>query len=353
MPQPGRNCVWRQNPPIFDTMPRPAYYRPIAETDAHRPNGALPLAGGSSWFIRAERLSRDAAPELVALSDIPSDVLEAITAPRLPVAGLDLDRPRLMAVLNVTPDSFSDGGRFDDFAAATAQAGALMADGADILDIGGESTRPGADIVDEGVEISRTLPVIEAALQAGQVPVSIDTRKASVAAAALAAGAVMVNDVSALAHDPGMSALIAAEAAPVCLMHSLGDPKTMQDAPRYDNVLLDVFDDLEASINAAIAAGIPRRNILVDPGIGFGKTLDHNLALIRGLSLLHGLGCAILLGVSRKGFIGRIGQEPQAKFRAPGSIALGLEGIRQGVQLLRVHDIAETRQAIALWQAAR
>ncbi|MCB1368047.1 MAG: dihydropteroate synthase [Rhodobacteraceae bacterium] len=334
-------------------MTRPTYWRPIAETDAHRPKDALPLAGGQSWFARAERLSRDAPPELVPLSEVPTGVLEAITAPRPPIAGLDFDRPRLMAVLNVTPDSFSDGGNFDTFAAATAQAQALIAQGADILDIGGESTRPGAETVAGGVEISRVLPVIEAALQAAPVPISIDTRKAGVAAAALAAGAVLVNDVSALTHDPGMAALIAGHGAPVCLMHSRGDPKTMQDAPSYDNVLLDVFDDLEASIATAIAAGIPRRRIMVDPGIGFAKNQDHNLALIRGLSLLHGLGCAIILGVSRKGFIGRIGQEPQAKFRAPGSIALGLEGIRQGVQLLRVHDIAETRQAIALWQAAR
>lgn len=353
MPGQGRISGWRQHLPTSDTMTRQAYFRPIAETDAHRPKDALPLAGGQSWFIRAERLCRDAPPELVPLSEVPAHVQEAITAPRQSVAGLDLTQPRLMGILNVTPDSFSDGGRFENFTAATAQAAALIGEGADILDIGGESTRPGADVVDPGVEIMRTVPVIEAAMQAGRIPVSIDTRKAPVAAAALAAGAAMVNDVSALSFDPGMAVLIADSDAPVCLMHSLGDPKTMQDSPAYDNVALDVFDDLEARIKAAAAAGIPPARILVDPGIGFGKTVDHNLALIRSLSLLHGLGCGILLGVSRKGFIGRIGQEPQAKFRAPGSIALGLEGIRQGVQMLRVHDIAETRQAIALWQASR
>ena len=201
-------------------------------------------------------------------------------------------------------------------------------------------------------EIARVVPVI-AALRAEGVtlPISIDTRNAVVARAAFDAGADLLNDVSALTHDPGSLPFAAASSRPVCLMHALGDPKTMQDAPVYDDVLLDVFGYLEARVSAAEAAGIARVRILVDPGIGFGKTVSHNLALIRGLALLHGLGCPILFGASRKRFIGTIGGAPEPADRMPGSIAVALEALRQGAQVIRVHDVTETRQAVALWTA--
>lgn len=182
-------------------------------------------------------------------------------------------------------------------------------------------------------------------------PISIDTRKAGVADAAFRAGAAILNDVSALTHDPALASLAAAAGVPVVLMHARGTPETMQDDPRYDNVLLEVYDALAARVEAAEAAGIARDRLVIDPGIGFGKTAAHNLALIRGLSLFHGLGLPILLGVSRKRFIGTIGKEPQADRRAPGSIAVALAGLAQGAQIVRVHDVAETRQAMALWQA--
>ena len=251
-----------------------------------------------------------------------------------------------MGILNVTPDSFSDGGRFDGTAAAASSARA-MADDVSMIDIGGESTRPGATPVSVDEEISRTVPVLEALTEL-DVAKSIDTRNAVTARAALAAGAGLVNDVSAMTHDPGMAAAVAESGAPVCLMHAQGDPQTMQDAPLYDDVVLDVYDQLAARVQAAAAAGIPRARILVDPGIGFGKTLEHNLALLRRLSLFHGLGCAVLLGASRKRFIGTIGQAPEAQNRAPGSIAVALHGVTQGVQLLRVHDTAATAQALRL-----
>ena len=251
-----------------------------------------------------------------------------------------------MGILNVTPDSFSDGGRFDGAAAAASSARA-MADDVSMIDIGGESTRPGATPVSVDEEISRTAPVLEALTEL-DVAKSIDTRNAVTARAALAAGAGLVNDVSAMTHDPGMAAAVAESGAPVCLMHAQGDPQTMQDAPRYEDVVLDVYDQLAARVQAAAAAGIPRARILVDPGIGFGKTLEHNLALLRRLSLFHGLGCAVLLGASRKRFIGTIGQAPEAQNRAPGSIAVALHGVTQGVQLLRVHDTAATAQALRL-----
>jgi dihydropteroate synthase len=227
-----------------------------------------------------------------------------------------------------------------------------MARGADVLDIGGESTRPGAAEVELAEEVARTAPVI-AALRAGGlgVLISIDTRKAAVAKAALAAGAGIVNDVAAMGFDPAMAGVVAAAGAPIILMHAVKTPATMQDDPRYDDVLLDVYDFLKDRIAVAEAAGIPLARIMVDPGIGFGKTAAHNLTLIRGLSLFHDLGVPVLLGASRKRFIGTIGGEDQADRRMPGSVAVALAGVAQGAQVLRVHDVAETRQALRLWQA--
>ncbi len=196
------------------------------------------------------------------------------------------------------------------------------------------------------------VPVIEGLRAAGvATPISIDTRKAVVAEAAFAAGADMLNDVSALGFDADMAAALARSGRPACLMHARGDPETMQDAPVYDDVLLDVCDFLEARLAAAEAAGVARAGVMVDPGIGFGKTLEHNLALIRGLAILHGLGAPLLLGVSRKRFIGTLGAAPDPSGRVPGSIAAALEGLRQGAQMIRVHDVAETRQAVAVWTA--
>lgn len=326
------------------------YYRPIAMTDAARPPQALTLAGGWCWFSQVEILQRGRPARLAPLAEVPDTVLARLTAPRQALAGLAMDRPQIMGILNVTPDSFSDGGRFLDPAAALAQAQAMVADGAALLDIGGESTRPGAAEVPVADEIARTEPVI-AALRGAGVPLSIDTRKAAVAQTALAAGAGIVNDVSALTFDAGLAAVVAAAEVPLVLMHARGTPATMQNDPVYDDVLLDVYDWLEGRIAAAGAAGIPRSRIVVDPGIGFGKTAAHNLALIRGLALFHGLGCPLLLGASRKRFIGTISGEDRADRRVAGSLAVALAGAAQGAQLLRVHDVAETRGALALWRA--
>lgn len=327
------------------------YYRPLVQSGAARPDGAVTLAGGALWFTHAERLDRDTGTVIPA-AEIPEDWIARLCAPRAPIAGLAIDRPQVMGILNVTPDSFSDGGRFNGLEAAQAQAARMRAAGATIIDIGGESTRPGAAWVSPEEEIARTAPVIEA-IRGDGVCISIDTRKAPVAAAALEAGAGLINDVSAFTYDPDLMALAAAGDMPVCLMHSQGDPGTMQDDPRYDNVVLDVYDALAARVDAAERAGIGRARILVDPGIGFGKTLSHNLTLLHNLSLFHGLGCAILLGVSRKRFIGTIGGAEQADARMPGSVSVGLAGIAQGVQVLRVHDVAETVQALRLWQAVQ
>jgi dihydropteroate synthase len=327
------------------------YYRPIASVDPARPAGALPLAGGWCWFSEVEVLRRDAAAEVVPVSALPGEVRDRLSAPRPDFGGLRMDAPQVMGILNVTPDSFSDGGKFLAPEAALAQARA-MAEAADVLDIGGESTRPGAAEVAVAEEVARTAPVIAALREGGLgCPISIDTRKAAVAQAALAAGAGIVNDVAAMGFDPEMASVVAGSGAPVILMHSVGTPATMQDDPRYEDVLLDVYDFLKGRIAAAVAAGIARDRIMVDPGIGFGKTAEHNLLLVRRLSLFHDLGVPVLLGVSRKRFIGTIGREAVAERRVPGSLAVALDGVAQGAQVLRVHDVAETRQALRLWQA--
>ena len=329
-----------------------AYYRPIPSLDPARPEGALTLTGGLAWFDRVEVLARGAAARVVPASDLPEAVRTALCAPRPALAGLTMDRPRLMGILNVTPDSFSDGGVHAGPEAALARA-RTMAGEADLIDIGGESTRPGAAEVAEDEETARTAPVIAAMRAAGlALPVSIDTRKAAVAAAALAAGADIVNDVSGLRHDAGLAPLVAAAGAPICIMHSVATPATMQDDPRYDDVLLDVFDFLAAQIAVAEAAGIGRDRIIVDPGIGFGKTLAHNLALLARLSLFHGLGCPILLGASRKRFVGTVGGVAEPRARMPGSVAVALAAVAQGAQILRIHDTAETAQALRLFLAA-
>lgn len=323
------------------------YFRPVPMTDPCRPEGALPLAGGWCWFDRVEVLARGRAPRLIAAAALPADMRDRLSAPRAPLAGLAMDRPQVMAILNATPDSFSDGGRHFASATALAAAGAMLAD---IFDVGGESTRPGAPEVPEAEEIARTVPIV-AGLAARGVPVSIDTRKAAVARAGIAAGAALVNDVTGLTHDPAMAGVVAGTGAALCIMHSRGTPETMAGLTDYDDLLLDIYDWLAAQVAVAVAAGIPRARIAVDPGIGFAKDTAQNAALVRRLSLFHGLGCPILLGVSRKRFIGAIGDEPDPLCRMPGSLAVALAGVAQGAQIVRVHDVNETRQALRLWQA--
>ena len=327
------------------------YLRPIAMTDPGRGPGALPLAGGWCWFSQVEVLERGRSALVVPAAALDAAALARLCESRGDFGGLGMDRPRIMGILNVTPDSFSDGGQFLRPEAAVMGA-RRMAAGADILDIGGESTRPGALFVDAQEEIARTAPVI-AALRAGglDLPISVDTRKAEVAAAAFAAGATVLNDVTALQFDAGMAGFAARVGCPVILMHSVADPTSMQDDPRYGDVLLDVYDALAARVAAAEAAGIARSRLAIDPGIGFGKTLEHNLALLNRLALFHNLGLPVLLGASRTRFIGTIGAAAEAAKRMPGSLAVALHGLAQGVQMIRVHDVTETRQAVNLWQA--
>ncbi len=260
--------------------------------------------------------------------------------------------PLLMGVVNVTPDSFSDGGDFLDESVAVAHGNALASAGADILDIGGESTRPGAEPISMKEELARILPVVKG-LRHISVPLSIDTRKPDVMRQAVKSGAQFLNDITALTHD-GKSLMVARELnRPVILMHAQGDPRTMQDNPVYEDVLIEVYNWLGQRLDVAEKAGISRRNLLIDPGIGFGKNLEHNLILLANLAFFHGLGVPVVLGASRKRFIDTVADAPDAKQRIPGSLAAALAGAASGVQIIRVHDVAETRQAISVAEAIR
>ena len=331
------------------------YLRPLgllsgsAAREAIASGLALPLAGGPLAYSLVEVIERHGA----------GDIRRRIQKPLARSTGdnLSVARPTtVMGIVNTTPDSFSDGGDNLDAAAAIAHAEAMIRAGAGIVDIGGESTRPGAEPVPVDEEIRRVVPVIagiRVMAEAVGTTISIDTRNAGTMQAALDAGATMINDVSALTHDPASAAVAARATGPVVLMHMQGEPRTMQLAPAYDDVVLDVYDALEARIAAAEAAGIERARIVADPGIGFGKTIAHNLALLDQLSLFHGLGVPLLVGVSRKGFLAKLSAGEPASQRIGGSLAAGLAAIGQGAQIIRVHDVPETLQALRVIAAIR
>lgn len=343
------------------------YLRPTGFVDGpfHDPAAVRRLAGGLLWFSGVEVIVRRGKYRAASVL-LPAAETEArfgehpqwrnLVAPRPPLrlgsATLPMDRPQLMGILNLTPDSFSDGGRYAEPVAALERAGTLAKAGAAMLDVGAESTRPGSKPVSAAEERLRLEPVL-APLCATGMPISLDTRRAEMMQLGLASGVGMINDVSALQFDPASMALLASQDCPVVLMHMRGEPATMLNLGPYDDVLLDVYDMLEARIAACEAAGIARQRLILDPGIGFAKSLRDNLDLLNGLALLHGLGCPLLLGASRKRMIGALSSEEPADGRLPGSLALALAGLEQGVQLLRVHDVAETRQAVKVWQGLK
>ena len=338
----------------------------FVDTPVCRDGEVARLAGGMNWFAaydvrqggRRTTVSVAEFERTLALQDERAARLHAaITGPRTPLTlgarTLRLDQPLVAGILNVTPDSFSDGAKHGGDPAAAAAAGVDMAAaGAALIDVGGESTRPGAAAVWEGDEIARVVPVIER-LAASGTPVSIDTRKAGVMEAALAAGAALVNDVSALLWDDRALETVAKADCPVVLMHSPDPEKGGHGRVAYGDVVAEVFDWLAARIAAVEAAGVARDRILVDPGIGFGKSLQDNLALLNGLAAFHGLGCPLMLGASRKRLIGALDNEAPVTRRLGGSLALAVKGIEAGVQLLRVHDVAETVQAVRVWRGLR
>lgn len=277
-------------------------------------------------------------------------VLDRLSSPRPAFGGVSLAQPAIAGILNVTPDSFHDGGAHEAPAAAIAHGRAMVAAGADIVDVGGESSRPGAAPVSEAEELDRVLPVI-GALAADGARVSVDTRRAAVMRAAIGAGASIVNDITALEGDGAAPGVIAETGIPVVLMHMQGEPATMQRDPRYGHVAYEVYRYLEARVAACEAAGIPRGRIAVDPGIGFGKTPAHCVELLGSAALLHCLGCAVLVGSSRKNFLAHITPDEGPEDRLAGSLTAALLAAGQGVQLHRVHDVAETGRALAVWRA--
>lgn len=351
------------------------YLRPVyfADTPVGRDGEVARLAGGLQWFAACELIAvADGArveTRVVPVADLPrvaqaldraeevAALFDRITAPRAPLhlgaRTLRLDQPHVMAILNVTPDSFSDGGRnagAPDRAAGVGVEYAAM--GASIVDVGGESTRPGAKTVWEGEEIARVVPVIERLATSGTA-ISIDTRKADVMAAALAAGAHIVNDVAALAWDDRALDIVSRAGCPVVLMHSADPRKGAEGMGGYADPLIEVYDWLERRVAQVVAAGVDRSRILIDPGIGFGKSLPDNLALMNGLALFHGIGCPVLLGASRKRVVGALSNEAPADKRLGGSVAFALKAAEQGAQLVRVHDVYDTVQALRIWRGMR
>ena len=330
----------------------PTWLRPVTV-----PSGRHGLAGGWARFTDMDVVQRHAdggysicrmgLDDLLQAADdrnLTSAAMDRLLAPRDPFAGLSMTAPRLMGILNVTPDSFSDGGRHNAPARAIAAARAMQDAGAAIIDIGGESTRPGAAPVTRNQELARVLPVLAGLRDSGAV-LSIDTRHAEVMRRAVAGGAGIINDVGALRGDGAVDAAAAA-GVPVVMMHMQGTPETMQADPQYGFAPVEILEFLEARIQAAEAAGIPRALMAIDPGYGFGKTVTHNLQLINWTAMLHMLGVPILIGASRKSSIAKISAGEDADLRLPGSLALAMAALRQGAQMLRVHDVGETMQAV-------
>jgi dihydropteroate synthase len=345
------------------------YLRPIAlaESPQSEEGEAVRLAGGMAYASRFALIERRDGRivsrrrlSVLDIKDLPDEaqvqwnVLRQTPTPlQCGARTIRLDQPQVVGILNVTPDSFSDGGQFlDDSDVSNAHSAGMLEAGAAMIDVGGESTRPGAAAVWEGDEIKRVVPAVER-LAAMGAAVSIDTRRCAVMEAALAAGAHVINDVSALRHDPRSLEFAARSGAPVVLMHAPGEGEDLHSGGTYTDVVLDVFDWLRARRDAAVAAGVAREKIVLDPGIGFGKLVADNLALLNALPLFHALGQPLMVGVSRKRMIGALSNEAPAHLRLGGSLTLALRALDAGVQLLRVHDVAETVQAVRVWRGLR
>lgn len=351
------------------------YLRPtgFVESPQRNEGESLRLAGTTLWFSQIEYITRDITStqrQLVPVREwdafaaaLPQPardrcalLLQRITVPRaelhMGTRRISLDQPQVMAIINATPDSFSDGGKNLDPEIAAEAAFAMLRAGAVIIDVGGESTRPGAPLIGEGDELNRVAPLIRSLAEAGAA-VSIDTRKASVMEGALQAGASLINDISALLYDDRSLEVARKSNAPVVLMHAPSQGVDPHKDGHYDDVVYDVFDWLEQRVSEVEAAGLSRDKILIDPGIGFGKTLADNLAIINNLAIYHGLGCALLFGASRKRLIGALSNAEDAEDRLGGSIFLAMKAVEQGAHIVRVHDAAETVQAIQVWRGLR
>jgi dihydropteroate synthase len=351
------------------------YLRPTGfiESPQQHDGASARLAGGMLWFTQIEVIDKTGAATtrdivdvrgweaIVAMLSVDKQtrcnmLYARITGSRANLKMgervIRLDQPQVMGIINMTLDSFSDDGKNGDIETAAIAALAMASAGAAIIDVGGESTRPGAPLVWEGDEIKRVEPLIQRMASSGTA-VSIDTRKAAVMEAAVAAGATMINDISALLYDDRAAEVAKAKCVPVVLMHAPSQSSDPHKGGDYGDVVTDVFDWLEARVDAIEAAGVPRNMILIDPGIGFGKSLADNLAIINNLAIYHGLGCALLFGASRKRLIGALSNEAPVEARLGGSVFLAMKAVEQGAHILRVHDVAETVQAVQVWRGLR
>ncbi len=314
---------------------------------------AVPLAGSEVAFLSVETFCRlpDGKFECRMVPASSSDIdLTRLTEEREAFGGVRLNKPVVVGILNVTPDSFSDGGDFMKPKDAISRATTLVTEGADIVEIGAESTRPGATPLEEREELERLLPVVEGALAAG-IRVSVDTRRANVMKSAIDAGVCIINDVTALTWEAESIDVIASSGASVVLMHMQGNPRTMQDNPRYNFASVEIYEWLSHRVEACVRSGIPKERIAIDPGFGFGKTTNHNTDILDRVGIFHGIGCALSIGVSRKSFLGTITGASAPKQRLAATIAATIVAIARGAQIHRVHDVAAVKQAINVWNA--
>ena len=308
------------------------------------------IQGGTTVFNSFRVIQRNKKPRVISTSEVKKEFIDRFTSKPISMLGLSFETPAVMGILNVTPDSFYDGEKFFTEKQFVEKGLNLLKTGCCILDVGGESTRPGAKEVASSIEIERVIGVIKKIKQyAPSAIISVDTRKAIVAEKALQAGASIVNDISAGSFDEKMFGVVAKYKAGMCLMHSQGLPENMQNKPHYENVLLDIYDYLKEKIAEAESTGISRKRIIIDPGIGFGKSFSHNMEIIKKASLFLGLGCPLMIGVSRKSFIGEIICERLHSARLSGSIAAMLKIVNNGAKIVRVHDVKETVDAIKVW----
>ena len=308
------------------------------------------IQGGTTAFNSFRVIQRNKKPRVISTSEVKEEFLDRFTSKPISMLGLSFETPAVMGILNVTPDSFYDGEKFFTEKQFVEKGLHLLKIGCTVLDIGGESTRPGAKEVSSTIEIERIMGVIKKIKKS--VPsaiISVDTRKSIVAEKALEAGASMVNDISAGSFDKEMFEVVAKHRAGICLMHSQGLPENMQNKPHYDEILLDIYDYFEEKITEAQSKGIPREKIVIDPGLGFGKKLHHNLEIINKISLFLGLGLPVMIGISRKSFIGEIISEREPSERLIGSVAAMLTTLNRGVNIVRVHDVKEAADAIKVW----
>ena len=308
------------------------------------------IYGGTTAFNSFRVIQRNKKPRVISTSEVKEEFLNRFTSKPISMLGLSFETPAIMGILNVTPDSFYDGERFFTEKQFVEKGLNLLKIGCTVLDVGGESTRPGAKEVPSTIEIERIMGVIKKIKNS--VPsaiISVDTRKSMVAEKALGAGASMVNDISAGSFDKKMFEVVAKHRAGICLMHSRGLPENMQDKPNYDEIMLDLYDYFEEKVTEAQSKGIPREKIVIDPGIGFGKKLHHNLEIINKISLFLGLGLPVMIGISRKNFIGEIISEREPSERLIGSVAAMLTTLNRGVNIFRVHDVKEAADAIKVW----